>query len=120
MRNYRTLIVWERAHQFTLDVYRATKTFSADERYGLTSQLRRASSSICANIAEGCGRSSDSDFARFLHIAAGSASEADYHLLLARDLGYLPPRRYDELNSLLTEVRRMLTTFIKKLDASRG
>lgn len=84
MKDFKKLIVWKKAHEMTLNIYRTTKSFPKDEVYGLTSQLRRAASSIPANIAEGCGRNSDAELARFLQIAAGSASEVEYHLLLAR------------------------------------
>jgi four helix bundle protein len=111
MQDLRNLKVWEKAHALTLDVYRPTRTFPSDERFGLTSQLRRSCASVPANLAEGCARGGDIDFARFVTIAAGSASEADYHLLLARDLGYLPAETYDVLFRQVTEVRRMLNAF---------
>jgi four helix bundle protein len=102
----------------TLAVYKVTGTFPKDELYGLTSQIRRACASIPANIAEGCGRNSDAELARFLQIAMGSASELDYHLLLARDLGFLSGAVYEQLVSELQEVRRMLNVFIQKLRAN--
>ena len=86
MKDFRDLQVWQKAHGLTLAIYRVTVTFPRQELYGLTTQLRRASSSIAANLAEGCGRNSDAEFARFCSIAMGSASELEYHLLLARDL----------------------------------
>jgi four helix bundle protein len=86
VKNFRELKVWQQAHQLTLSVYRVTVTFPREELYGLTSQLRRSCSSIAANLAEGCGRSGDAEFARYCSIAMGSASETEYHLLLARDL----------------------------------
>ena len=89
MKDFKSLKAWGKAHDLTLRVYSATKTFPKDELFGLTSQLRRACASIPANIAEGCGRSGDAELARFLTIAAGSASEVEYHLLLAHDLNYL-------------------------------
>ena len=82
MKDFRDLQVWHKAHELALDAYRASSGFSQDERYGLTSQLRRAAVSIGANLAEGCGRGSDADFARFAQIAMGSASEAEYLVLL--------------------------------------
>jgi four helix bundle protein len=84
MQDFRKLRVWQRAHELTLSLYRATATFPAAERFGLTSQIRRASSSIGANLAEGCGRIGDAEFARFCSIGMGSACELEYHLLLAR------------------------------------
>jgi len=119
VQDYRNLKVWERAHQLTLEVYKATALFPKDELYGLTSQIRRRScASIPANIAEGCGRDGDAEFARFLRIAMGSASELDYHLLLARDLSFLSGTAYEQLESELIEVRRMLNSFIQKLRAN--
>jgi len=85
--------------------------------YGLTSQIRRSSSSIPANIAEGCGRDGDAELGRFLQIARGSASELEYHLLLARDLGFLAQTDHYHLSGEVIEVKRMLTTFIQKLNA---
>ena len=99
----------------TLEVYRATASFPNDERYGLTSQLRRSCASVPANIAEGCGRKGDAELARFMQIAMGSASETEYHLLLAKDLGLLNAERYTKLNNSVTEVKRMLASFIVTL-----
>jgi four helix bundle protein len=96
-------------------VYAATASFPNEERYGLTSQIRRASVSIPANIAEGCGRSGDTELARFLQIAMGSASELEYHLLLAHDLKLLPPADYKQLESQTLEVKRMLAPLINRL-----
>ena len=115
MRDFRELKVWEKAHRLTLDVYRATGAFPREELYGLTSQIRRAAVSIGANIAEGAGKSSRPDFARFLQIGLGSASELEYHLLLSRDLDYLEPESYQTLLSQVSEVKKMLTGFIQYL-----
>ena len=101
----------------TLEVYAVTRTFPRDELYGLTGQIRRSCASIPANIAEGCGRSGDAELARFLHIAMGSASELEYHLLLAHDLRLLAAGDYSRLAGDVTEVKRMLASFIKKLIA---
>ena len=117
MRAFRELKVWEKAHELTLDVYRATVGFPRDELYGLTSQLRRASSSIPANIAEGCGREGAGDFGRFLQIAAGSASELEYHLLLAHDLKLLSTPDYIRLIGGVTQVKKMLTALMQRLKA---
>ena len=86
MKDFRELQVWRKAHELTLAVYQITASFPREELYGLTAQLRRAGSSIAANLAEGCGRNGDAELARFCSIAMGSASELEYHLLLARDL----------------------------------
>ena len=112
MQGFRRLNVWEKAHELTLEVYRVTARFPKEELYALTSQLKRAASSVAANIAEGCGRGSDADFARFLLIAMGSASELEYHLLLARDLKFLSETDYQRLDTGTTEVKRMLASLI--------
>lgn len=117
MKNFKNLKVWQKAHNLTLAVYKATQNFPKEELYGLTSQIRRSSSSIPANIAEGCGRGGDADFARFIQIAIGSASELEYHLLLAHDLKLLNTHLQDHLSSDVMEVKRMLTSLIKKLKA---
>jgi four helix bundle protein len=109
--------VWEKAHRLALAAYKATSTFPKQELYGLAGQIRRSSASIPANIAEGCGRSSDAELARFCHIAMGSASELEYHLLLARDLEMLAAPDYQRLAADVTELKRMLTGFIKRLQA---
>lgn len=115
MKDFRKLAVWEKAHHLTLAIYRATVPFPKEEIYGLTSQIRRAAASIPANIAEGCGRDGDSELARFLQISMGSASELEYHLLLAHDLGFLPDPFYAQLDRDTTEVKRMLASFIQRL-----
>ena len=109
--------VWEKGHRLTLAVYKTTATFPREELYGLTSQIRRSCASIPANIAEGCGRSGDAELARYLRIAMGSASELEYHLLLAHDLGLLNTLDHERLIEEVTEVKRMLTSFTKKLTA---
>lgn len=114
-RDFRRLQVWSRAHEFVLSAYRASGGFPSQETYGLTSQLRRAAASIAMNIAEGCGRDSSADFGRFLGIATGSASEVEYQLLLARDLGYLNPDQYEKLHAEIVEVRRMLIGYRAKV-----
>jgi four helix bundle protein len=119
MKDFKELKVWEKAHQLTLEVYKATQTFPRDELYGLTSQIRRSCASIPANIAEGCGRSGDTELARFLQIAMGSASELEYHILLARDLGILEALAHERLTNDVGEVKRMLASFIKILSAER-
>ena len=115
MGDFKKLHVWERAHRLTLAVYEVTRGFPKEELFGVTSQIRRASSSIPANIAEGYGRGGDLELARFLTIAMGSANELEYHLLLARDLGYLDPSRYASLSEEAQGVGKMLATFIARL-----
>ncbi len=115
MQNFRELIVWQKAHQLTLNIYSLTKQFPSDEKFGLTSQMRRSAASIPTNIAEGCAKSSDADFARFLSISLGSTSELEYQLLLAHDLKYLATPTYKQLHQDANEVKRMLIAFIKKL-----
>ncbi|MFC2108593.1 four helix bundle protein [Candidatus Bipolaricaulota bacterium] len=117
MKDFRSVDVWKKSHELVLAVYKVSAGFPSSELYGLTSQVRRAASSIPANIAEGCGRGSDRDFARFLQIAMGSASELEYHLILARDLGFLDDVQQGALEQATTEVKRMLTGFMKKLKA---
>lgn len=118
MQDFRNLKVWQYAHQLVLDVYGATAAFPRAERYGLSSQMRRAAVSIPSNIAEGCGRGSDADFARFLSIAMGSASELEYQLLLARDLGWLHAEDYDVLHEAACRTRRLLNGLLRRLHAN--
>ena len=115
MRDFRELQVWRKGHHLVLDVYRATSGFPREELYGLTSQVRRSVASIPANLAEGCGRGGDPELARFMQITMGSASELEYHLLLARDLNYLSDTDYQELAERTKEIKRMLAPFINRL-----
>ena len=115
MINYRDIKVWQRAHALTLRVYKLSVSFPPSELYSLTSQMKRAAYSIPMNIAEGCGKSTDPDLARFMDIAAGSASELDYQFLLAKDLSFINNQVYEEVSSELTEIRKMLTAFINQV-----
>ncbi|HZS85838.1 MAG TPA: four helix bundle protein [Stellaceae bacterium] len=108
MQNFRDLKAWEKAHKLVLAIYAATSSCPKEERFGLMAQMRRAAVSVPANIAEGCVRSSDPDFARFLNTAIGSASEIEYFLLLARDLEFIPELRCEQLTVQVQEVKRML------------
>ncbi len=117
MRPFRDLLVWQKAHALTLALYKVTRSFPRDEQYGLTAQVRRAAASVAANLAEGCGRRTPADFGRFVQIALGSASELEYHLVLAADLGFLTPDQHAQLDGCATEVKRMLTGLAKKLTA---
>lgn len=115
MRNFRDIHVWEKGHALTLAIYQATQQFPDEERFGLTSQMRRASASIPTNIAEGSGRQGETELARFMQISMGSASELEYLLLLAHDLDLLNLQEYRQLNEKTLEVKKMLASFIKKL-----
>ena len=125
MKDFRELKVWQKAHALTLAVSRTTASFPRKEQYRLTSQIRRARSSIAANLAEGCGRNSmrstlasgDAEFARFCSIAMGSAGELKYHLILAKDLKLIKPADYEELTPRATELKRMLTALMQQLKA---
>lgn len=116
MRNYRDLQVWTKAHNLTLGLYRVSQRFPREEIYGITGQLRRAAVSIGANLAEGCGRRTSRELARFVRIALGSASELDYHLLLSRDLGFMTADEFTSASAALTEVRKMLTSFLNSVE----
>src|SRR5688500_18488610 len=115
MKDFRELNVWQKAHRLTLDTYRVTRAFPKEELYGLASQLRRSCASISTNIAEGCGRGSDADLGRFVQMAMGSASETEYHFLLAHDLGYLVAGDYQNLSQKIVEIKRMLTGLLQSL-----
>ena len=119
MKDFRELQVWQKAHQLTLAIYHVTTRFPREELYGLTSQIRRSYSSIPTNLAEGCGRNGDAEFARFCSIAAGSASELEYHLLLARDLDLIDSRDHKDSAEQTMEVKRMLSALLQKLTAGR-
>jgi four helix bundle protein len=114
MQDFRNLEVWRKAHRLALDVYRLTESFPRSEMFGLSSQIRRSASSIPTNLAEGCGRTQP-EFGRFVQIAFGSACELEYQLLLARDLGFLAPESYESTNANVVEVKRMLSSLIKRI-----
>jgi four helix bundle protein len=118
-KDFGGLKVWEKARQLTLAVYRVTKAFPPAELYGLARQIRRACVSVPSNIAEGCGRNSDAELARFMEMAMGSASEVEYQAFLARDLGYVTGPEYDDIHERVCEVKRMLASFIQKLRTDR-
>ena len=120
MRDFREIKVWQKSHALILAIYKETRCFPKAEFYGLTSQIRRAAVSIGANIAEGAGKNSRPDFARFLQMSLGSDSELEYELLLACDLGYVTSAKRDELISQVIETKKMLTGFIQYLNGSRS
>jgi four helix bundle protein len=117
MQSFRNLKVWEKAHLLTLNVYKASRVFPREELYGLTSQMRRSSASIGANIAEGCCRKGDTELGRFRQIAMGSASELEYQLLLARDLEMIKSLDFQRLSGEVIEIKKMLAALIHKLRA---
>ena len=108
--------VWQKSHQLTLKIFQHTRNFPKEELYGITNQIRRASSSIPTNIAEGCGREGGRDYARFLQIAMGSSdTEVVYLILLCKDLQLLSPQIYEDLQIETTQIKKMSASFIKKL-----
>jgi four helix bundle protein len=121
MQDFRNLFVWQKSHQLALEVYAESKTLPRGIGWSLQSQLVRAATSVPANIAEGCGRAGDRDFRRFLRHSLGSACELEYHLLLARDLGFLAEAAYGPLDAQVVEIKRMLAGLIRRLvtDESR-
>lgn len=119
MRDFRTLKVWKKAHDLTLDTYSLTASFPHDEKYGLTSQLRRAMSSVPSNIAEGCGRNGIMDFKRFLEIAMGSACEVEYQLLLAYELKYMNDSKYAYFQKNIVQIKRMLSVYVNRIKAGK-
>ena len=116
MQHFTELRVWQRSHTLVLNLYRLTSRFPADERFGLTSQLRRAVASVPTNIAEGAKRQGKQDYARFLNIAQGSLAETEYLVMLSRDLGYLPPEKAKEPLSEIPEIAGMLHALRRKVE----
>lgn len=116
MKDFKNLTVWQKSHQLTLDVYKVLNYFPKEELFGLTSQMKRSSSSIPANIAEGCGRNSDKDFGRFLIIAFGSANELEYQFILSNDLNFINKETADKLLFQIAEIKKMLNGLISKLN----
>ena len=117
MQDFHTLQIWQKSHELTLKIYKATKQyFPKEEMFALTSQIRRASSSIACNIAEGCGRKTNADFSHFLQMSIGSCSEVEYQILLAKDLGYLPREVFTLLTEEVISVRKMIINFQKKIE----
>lgn len=115
MRDFHNLVIWQRSHELTLKIYQVTTYFPHDELFGLTSQIRRAASSIPTNIAEGCGRASNKDFAHFLQISIGSASEVEYELLLSHDLNYIKDYDYQLLSKEIVAIRKMIIKYQSEL-----
>jgi four helix bundle protein len=118
MQHFTELRVWQRSHGLVLNLYRLTSRFPVDERFGITSQLRRAAASVPTNIAEGAKRQGKQDYARFLNIAQGSLAETEYLVMLSRDLGYLAPEKAEEPLSEISEIAGMLHALRKKVEGS--
>ena len=114
LKTFQDFLVWQKAHQFVLRIYKITKLFPYEEKFGLTSQLRRSASSITANIAEGY-KKSRKDFVRFLDISQGSLEESKNYLILAKDLEYLQESDFHNLFELSSEVGRMVFALQEKL-----
>ena len=115
MQDFRKLQVWQKSHKVALGTFAVSATFNQPRYFTLRDQITRAAISVPANLAEGCGRTGDRDLRRFVRIALGSASELEYHLLLARDLGVLPVQAHEQLTAAVVEVKRMLTGFASRL-----
>lgn len=118
MKDFRKLTVWQKSHNLAILIYKITNDYPKAELYGITSQLRRAITSIPTNIAEGCGRGSDKDFAKFIQIAFASACESEYLILLSNDLGFLVNDDYERLNKDICEIKKMLTSLVKNLNSN--
>ena len=119
MKDFRDLKVWERSHNLTLNIYKITSRFPREEIYGLTSQMRRSCASIPTNISEGCGRSRDTELARFLEISIGSSSELEYLLLLSHALKLIDDSNFKSLLGETIEIKKMLISLFQKLKANR-
>lgn len=112
-QSFKDIVAWQKAHQFVLLVYKFTRTFPVEERFGLCSQFQRAAVSIPANIAEGYKKLSSADKLRFLNIAQGSLEECRYYILLSKDLNYISEDNNNELTSSIEEVSRLLNAYSK-------
>jgi four helix bundle protein len=116
LKNYKELKVWQKAYRLCLEVYRITKTYPKEERYGLTSQIRRAAVSVPSNIAEGYGRRTVGEYIQALYIAYGSNCELETQILLAGDLGFMKREDLEELQKDLGDVERLLKALIRSLE----
>jgi four helix bundle protein len=115
MQNYKDLLVWQKSHEFAIGIYKSLATFPKEETYNLVSQIKRASTSIPTNIAEGTGRYTQKDFAGFLQNALGSIHEVEYLILLSKDLGFLEDKLYFTHFHHINEIKAMLISLIKKV-----
>jgi len=115
IKTFRDLIAWQKAHKMVLEVYRRTKCFPVEEKYGLVSQIRRSASSVATNIVEGFKRRSDKEYSYFLNMSEGSLEETKYHLILSRDLGYINVDEFSAVENLCDEVGRLLYGLRRKV-----
>ncbi len=115
MRDFKKYDIWQLSHELTLEVYKITSIFSKEELFGITSQLRRATSSIPTNISEGCGRNSDKEFNQFLNIALGSALETEYLFILSKDLNYLNQEQFQDLELKINNIKSKIYKLKQKL-----
>ena len=115
MRDFKKYDIWQLSHELTLEVYKITSIFPKEELFGITSQLRRATSSIPTNISEGCGRNSDREFNQFLNIALGSALETEYLLILSKDLNYLNQEKFQDLELKINNIKSKIYKLKQKL-----
>jgi four helix bundle protein len=121
VKDFKELIVWQKAHTLALEIYRVTKTFPKDELYGLVSQMRRCATSVPSNIAEGCGRrSGDTELNRFLEIALGSATELEYQCFLAKDLGFVDEETHLQLEQQTKQIQKMIVAFQRTLQSQQA
>ena len=115
MRDFKKYDIWQLSHELTLEVYKITSTFPKEELFGISSQLRRATSSIPTNISEGCGRNSDKEFNQFLNIALGSALETEYLFILSKDLHYLNQEKFQDLELKINNIKSKIYKLKQKL-----
>lgn len=119
MRDFHKLVIWQRSHALVLDIYKISSEFPKEEQFGLTSQIRRAAASIPTNIAEGCGRLTNKDFSHFLQISIASASEVEYELLLAFEIGYISEVEFRRLTESTVSIRKMIAKYQSELIKQR-
>lgn len=115
MVDYRNYTVWKKAHALVLDIYKTTRTLPAEEKFNLISQMNRAALSIPTNIVEGCGRETQKEFLRFLHISSGSAFELEYLILVCKDLNFIDSGNSENLMRQISEIKKMLFSLIQKI-----
>lgn len=120
IKTHKDLLVWKKSIDLVEQIYKFTKQFPKEELYGITNQMRRCAVSIPANIAEGSGRKNKAEFIQFLHIALGSASELETHLIISQRLGFLSSNSYDEIMNALNEIIKMICGLINSLNSTRS